>query len=250
VELRTVPEILEYLDARRALPFPSLRVIGDEKSLFNFYVLNDSSFHAYVGQADVRVTVAAQQERLQQQLQQKWESDRYSSLLEHVANELATQNPDYASGLSSEMLARFDTPGERKNYLKLQEVLADLRLRERAELGRAFHSVVQKCSTQVQGLAKRTARLDSRPNWIFVFVSSKGWERPFVLEVGIMLVTAALAYYQKKHCLFVIDLDGQSYEVGLRELIEQPTITDYALGEKFFGHRKVITTPLSFIPSA
>jgi hypothetical protein len=172
VELRTVPEILEYLDARRALPFPSLCVIGDEKSLFNFYVLNDSSFHACVGQADARVTVAAQQERLQQQLQQKWESDRYSSLLEHVANELATQNPDYASGLSSEMLARFDTPGERKNYLKLQEVLADLRLRERAELGRAFHSVVQKCSTQVQGLAKRTARLDSRPNWIFVFVSS------------------------------------------------------------------------------
>ena len=88
MELRTVPEILEYLDARRALPFPSLRVIGDEKSLFNFYVLNDSSFHACVGQADARVTVAAQQERLQQ----KWESDRYSSLLEHVANELATQN--------------------------------------------------------------------------------------------------------------------------------------------------------------
>src|SRR5882724_3995105 len=117
-ELRTVPEVLEYLEARRALPFPSLRVIGDEHSLFQFYVLNDGSFQGCVGQADARVAVAARPEQLQQRLQQKWESDRYSGILQHVANELATQNPDYASGLTSEMLARFDPPGQRTNYLK------------------------------------------------------------------------------------------------------------------------------------
>jgi hypothetical protein len=250
LELRTVPELLEYLEARRALPFPSLRIIGDEKSFFGFYVLNDSSFEGCVGQADARLVVAARQEHMQQRLRQKWESDRYSSILEHVANELATQNPDYASGLSPEMLACFDPPGQRTNYLKLEEVLANLRLRERAELGRAFYSVNQKLSMQAKGLAKRTVRLDSKPDWVFLFISSKGWERPRVLEAGRMLMTAAMAYYQKTHCFMVVDLDSQSYEVGLRELRGQPTITDYALGEKFFGHLQVTRRPLEFIPGS
>jgi hypothetical protein len=197
LELRTVPEVLEYLEARRALPFPCLRSIGDERSLFEFYALNDGSFQGCAGQADAHVTVAARQTHLPQRLQQKWESDRYSRILEHVANELATQNPDYASGLSPEMLARFDPPGQRTNYLKLQEVLADLRLRERAELGRAFHSVHQTLSMQAKGLAKRTVRLDSRPDWVFLFLSTKGLERPFALEAGSLLMTAAMAYYQK-----------------------------------------------------
>lgn len=240
LQLRTVPEVLEYLEARRALPFPSLRTIGDEKSFFGFYVLNDGSFQGCAGQADARVAVAARQEPLQQRLQQKWESDRYSSILEHVANELATQNPDYASGLSPEMLACFDPPGQRTNYLKLQEVLADL--------GRAFYSVNQKLSTQVQGLAKRTMRLDSRPDWVFLFLSSRGLERPFVLEAGSLVMTTAMAYHQKTRCLLVIDLDGQSYAVALRELRGQPTITDYALGEKYFGHLQVTTIPIEFIP--
>jgi hypothetical protein len=48
----------------------------------------------------------------------------------------------------------------------------------------------------------------------------------------------------------VVDLDSQSYEVGLRELWGQPTITDYALGEKFFGHLQVTTSPLEFIPGS
>jgi hypothetical protein len=247
-ELRTVPEVLEYLEARRALPFPCLRSIGVERSLFEFYVLNDGSFQGCAGQADARVTVAARQKHLQQRLRQKWESDRYSRILEHVADELATQNPDYASGLSPEMLARFDPPGQRTKYLKLQEVLADLRLRERAELGRTFYSVHQTLSMQAKGLAKRTVGLDSRPDWVFLFISSKGWERPCVLKAGSMLMTAAMAYYQKTHCLMVVDLDSQSYEVGLRELSGEPTITDYALGEKFFGHLQVTTSPLEFIP--
>ena len=76
-------------------------------------------------------------------------------------------------------------------------MLADLRLRERTELGRAFYSVNQKLSMQVRGLAKRTVRLDSRPDWVFLFLSSKCLERPFVLEAGSLLMTAAMAYYQQ-----------------------------------------------------
>jgi hypothetical protein len=250
VELRTVPEVLENLEARRGLPFPSLRVIGDEKALFQFYSLNDGSFQGCVGQADARVAVAARQERLQQRLKQKFESDRYGSLLEHVADALATRNPDNTSGLSPEMLARFDPPGHRDNYLKMQEVLADLRLRERAELGRAFYGAVKRLSTQTHGLHSTAVWLDSKPDWVFVFASAKGWKRHQVLEAGIQLMRAAIAYYAKTCCLLVIDRDGQSYEVGMEERGGQPTITDYVIGERLFGHRQVSTIPLEFIPGS
>ena len=43
VELRTAPEVLAYLDARHGLPYTDLRIIGDERALFEFYLLNGGS---------------------------------------------------------------------------------------------------------------------------------------------------------------------------------------------------------------
>jgi hypothetical protein len=57
VALRTTPELIEYLVARRSLPTAELRVIGDEKSLFEFYLLNDGSLHGCPSRAFARHTV-------------------------------------------------------------------------------------------------------------------------------------------------------------------------------------------------
>ena len=43
VELRTVPELIAYLDARRGLPIPDLPRIGNERPLFEFYLLGGAS---------------------------------------------------------------------------------------------------------------------------------------------------------------------------------------------------------------
>ena len=91
-------------------------------------------------------------------------------------------------------------------------------------------------------------RLDSKPNWVFIFASSKGCERQQLLEIGSLLMRGALASYEKTCCLLVIDRDGQSYEVAMREMRGQPTITDYEIGERIFGHLRVTTVPLEFIP--
>ena len=45
--------------------------------------------------------------------------------------------------LTAEVLALFDKEGERKTYLILQEILTDMRLIERASMGREFHNAVQ-----------------------------------------------------------------------------------------------------------
>src|SRR2546430_8631803 len=108
VQLRTVPEIVEYLDRRRALPVADLRTIGEERSLFAFYLLNEGSFAGCLGITDAKIAVAAQKNRFEERLRRKLESDRFSGLLEHVANELATRLPHYAAGLPPGLLAAFD----------------------------------------------------------------------------------------------------------------------------------------------
>jgi hypothetical protein len=54
--------------------------------------------------------------------------------MEYVADSLSQRDPNYSSGLSDDVVAMFDPDDNRKNYVVLQEVLTDLRLRERAEL--------------------------------------------------------------------------------------------------------------------
>jgi hypothetical protein len=62
-ELRTVPEIIAYLDARRSLSFTDPGVVGDERALFGLYLLNGGSLAGCVGKADAAVVVAARQGR-------------------------------------------------------------------------------------------------------------------------------------------------------------------------------------------
>src|SRR5437588_6176337 len=101
VQLRTVPEIVEYIDRRRALPVADLRTIAEERSLFAFYLLNEGSFAGCLGIADAKIAVAAQKNRFEERLRRKLESDRFSGLLEHIANELATRLDRKSTRLNS-----------------------------------------------------------------------------------------------------------------------------------------------------
>jgi hypothetical protein len=49
VELRTIPELIAYLDARRGLPIPDLRRIGSERPLFEYYLLENGSLQGCAG---------------------------------------------------------------------------------------------------------------------------------------------------------------------------------------------------------
>jgi hypothetical protein len=176
IELRTVPEIFEYLNARRSLLPGDLRVIGDERVLFSIYLLNSGSFPSPCTRADAAELVARNEIALAQRLAVKKESDRFSGLLENVAPELATRHPNYASDLPSDLLSYFDDTATRRNYIEMQQVIASLRLIERAELGRAFQGVILDLRDKQQdGFTYLAAYLDAKPDWVFVFGSSKNW---------------------------------------------------------------------------
>jgi hypothetical protein len=104
VELRTAPEVLAYLAARRGLPYTDLRIIGDERALFEFYLLNGGSLEGCAGKADAAIAVAARSDELDRALKSKWEEDQYNGLREDVADRLATRRQDYAAGLTADAL--------------------------------------------------------------------------------------------------------------------------------------------------
>jgi hypothetical protein len=248
LQLRTLPECLDYLEARRSLPLSDLRTIGSEKPLFDFYLLNDGSFAGCLGTGDARIAVAGEQKKLTKNLEIKAESDRYSGILEHVANELSTRHSDWEIGLSPETLSLFDPSDKRQNYLKIQRVLANLRLRERAELGRAFHETSVRVGAE--GFTFKSVRLDSRPDWIYIFGASRKINRGELLSRSMPgLMGAALAYYSKSKGIIIVDRDLVSYEVGMSRPEFEPTSEYLELGQQLFSHLRETQAYLSLVPN-
>jgi hypothetical protein len=119
-------------------------------------------------------------------------------------------------------------------------VIADLPLRERAALGKQFASVIQRSRGESRSYVQATARLDSRPDWIFVFGASQGWAHEEILRTMEPTMRGALAHYQKQRCLIIVDREGKGYEVAMTQPghIFTPCAEDVMYGnERFSGLR-------------
>lgn len=248
VQLRSVPELMDYLVARRSLPPGDLRLIGDEKTLFSFYLLNDGSFADCVGRSDARIAISTQPDRLRAALRRKLEADKYAYLLEHVADELASRNPKFSVGMPPELIAAYDPSDRRQNYREMQAALTDLRLRERAELGRAFQGAIEQAAEKTQGLRFRAARFDSMPDWVYVLGASKSIDRAELLSKIMVLMGGAMAFYDKPKCLVIVDRDNSGYEVALSRPGVRPTPAHMEAGRRLFGGLRITSSPLHFLP--
>ena len=178
-QLRTLPEVLEYLNARRKLPIACQRVIGDELPFYELYIMNGglaNSFAACLGHADARRATETHDDLLQEALGRSEEYKFYSSEIERIADALSTRDPNYADGLPPEAVALLDKDGERKNYLMLQEILTDMRLTERAMTGRQFHTVAESMRGKTEGFIFAAATAEGR-DLVFVFISSRGVDK-------------------------------------------------------------------------
>jgi hypothetical protein len=187
--------------------------------------------------------VKGKQARLREMIEAKSELDFYNSLLEHVADELATRLPEFEADVPASMLAHFDAPGSRNGYLKMQNILAGLRLGERAQLGRAFYDVIANLRNDSNGFTFRSARIESKPDLVFVFASSKGVDRAEALARLKVLVTGGMGFY-RQNCLVVLDRDSVGYELALGLLDSEPTAVEQKIGQEVFGHLKTTKLPI------
>ncbi|MGA3162385.1 MAG: hypothetical protein ABSC77_14350 [Terracidiphilus sp.] len=246
LQLRTIPELYAYLDARRTLPMPSLRLIGDERCLFEMYLLDNGSLAGYVGHADAKIVCASRNEEIEKVLRVKASHDQPAAYLEYVTDALATRHPDALSGLSPQFLAAFDPNESRASYLEMQEVLMDLRLRERAELGRALISIEEQMAGESERMKFRAMHIDNREE-IWILAASRGIERQTLLERMVRLTRGAMAFYQKPRAMYIADRDGVSYEVGLTIPGYEPSEIDAQLGREFFGHLRMTITEIGIV---
>jgi hypothetical protein len=249
VNLRTVPELAEYLAGRRSLPRADLRVIGDEKTLFHFYLLNGGSFAGCLGRVDARIAVAAQQQRVRELLERKAEADHHSFRLEYVADKFAAHHPNFTVALPQGISKDTYDPAElERDTLEIQEELADLRLRERSELGRAFDGAIRQLSGEKEGFRYMAARLDSKPEWVYIYGASKNVDPKEVQSRIMMLVRGAMAYYEKRRCLLLLDRDGRSVIASLSRPELTPTFADFEVGQRLFGRLRITSTPIELAP--
>ena len=212
--------------------------------MFELYLMNGGNLKGCTGYADARRAVETHPDLLEEALNRNAEYRFYSELMEYVADSLATRDPDYARELSDDMRALFDPDGKRKNYILLQEILTDLRLRERAELGRALYAVTDRISGQPQGISMQAAHFDGR-DWIFLFVASKKCDKATLFKIVQGLAGGALAHYQKSNCLVIVDRDGEHFDLALSRPGYQPTPEDAAIGDKHFGPLHMSTVDIS-----
>jgi hypothetical protein len=246
--LRSIPELTDYLSARRSLSAADLRQIGGEEALFSFYLLNEGSFVGCSGINDARLAVAADKERLNSALERKFEADQYAHLMEYVADELATRLPNYAEGVPDPLLRAYDPPDRRQNYLEVQAALSDLRLRERSELGRVFHGTIERLGEVDRGFTFRAVRFDSMPDWVYVVGAAKNIDRAELLSKIIELMGGAMAFYKKSKCLVMVDREGTGYELALSRPGVRPKPEHVEAGRRLFGNLRTTTIPLNFLP--
>ena len=169
------------------------------------------------------MSVAARRDELDRAVKMKKEHDRYSGSIEHMADQIGHPPRGLRRRPVRRALAAYGAPDKRGNYLKMQAVIANLGLRERSELGRAFDGVMQKPHWSRQEFTYAVMHMESRPDWVFVLGSCVGIAPSDLYEREHILMLAAMAFYRKTHCFRIIDREKLSYEVGLREQESPPS---------------------------
>lgn len=236
MELRTVPELYTYLKARRALPESALRRFGEEQALLEYFLLN-GTFDACRGHEHAADVLVERAEERHDVLNRMVDYRAGSAYLEYVINALATRSATCLDGLSAERAASFDPTESRSNYLLMQAVLSDLSLRERAELGENFQYVIAALADQAEGYVHNAVRLDSKPEWVFLFASSKGVAREEIFRRMETSMRGAMAFYGKQRGMVVVDRDGEGYEVAVTrpDLAYVPTAAEVQYGRQAFS---------------
>ena len=170
-------------------------------------------------------------------------------MIERVTDCLSERNPDYRNGLALEDTKHFDPCDERKGYLRLQNELCDLGLAERSTLGRRFADAVGKAERASKpAMTFCAAHLDSKPDFVYVFISGRGEPRSVLIEGASQLLQAAMAFYNKRRGMFIVDRDSISFEVRFQE-VTQHSIAAFHWGEIVFGNLHIDHVPASLVPS-
>ena len=245
VELRTINDLIRYLKARSTLGPELQRTVGTEKLFFEFYVLHGGSpldiesFHEIVEENREHRSEVSRLTKM------RAVANLQARSIEQLSDRLSTRLESYEDGLHEEFARRFDPDSSRRNYLLIQDELCDLVLDERRRLGSRLDAAVTKvkedCSST--SMVYQVTHLDSKPDFLYVFASTKGLSRNEVIKRCHALLQGALDYYAKTRGLAVnYTQDRDGYETVMIKSFKETPESRW-LGKEFFSNLKMSDFP-------
>ena len=144
------------------------------------------------------------------------------------------------------MTRLFDPASKRSNYLMIQDELCDLVLDERRKLGASLSGVVEQVKEDDSNasMVHQVAHLDSKPDFLYIFSSSKGLSRNEVIKRCCELLQGGLAYYGKTRGLAVnYTQDIENYETVMIDSFKE-TPQSMRLGKECFSNLKMSDIPI------
>jgi len=235
-ELRTFTDLKNYLESKSSLSVKTRNYIGYELKFFQHYISHSQSFGNITSINDLTVV----RSKWIEFIDWKKENEANMELTENVINSLTERLPNYRSGLRKDTLQAFDPDNARDNYMLMQQEICELNLNERVQFGAQFNNIIEKNKNESND--KNTAYgiilPDSKPNFGYVFTSSKGITRQEIIDRGMKLLTSAIAYFDLNSCIAVNDRDSQNFEIQY-VLNYEPNDNDKNNGDNFWSHLKL-----------
>ena len=246
VELRTINDLSQYLTARRSICVELQRTIGIEQIAMEFYHLHEGSPPAVEKMRDVIEITNEQEAEIRELVNGKKTADRQARIIEQLSNNLSERMEQHGEGLDEGIANLFDPSAKRSNYLLMQDELCDLVLDERRKLGASMTGAINRviADDSEKSICFQAAHLDSKPDFLYILSSSRGYERNELLEQCLELIQGGLAYYGKSRGLLVNYMqDRDGFEVVLINCL-QKSESFVQLGEKYFGHLRMFEIPI------
>ncbi len=245
-ELRTINDLIRYLDMRCSICPELQRTVGIEKTVLEFYVLYGGSPRKVDTLQDMLEEIDERKAEIEDLIRRKKRADIPVKLIEQVSDALSERPENYAEGLDEELVRLFDPVSDRSNYLLMQDELCDLVLDERRKLGARLSWVIEKVreDDREKSMTCQTSYLDSKPDFLYVFSSSKGIPRNEVIRECLALRSAGLSYYRKKRGMQMhYAQERLGYEISLDPSFKE-TPESIRMGREFFSKLRMFDIPV------
>jgi hypothetical protein len=238
-QLRSFKDVERYLTGRRTLGHDVRRSIGGEQIVLEHYLLHGGTFAEWPGYEEARRIAHADRQARNDLFREKQQHrDVPASFVEYIADALAERLPNYTDGLDAATIALFDADESRHRYLLLQEVLADLSLVGRRQLGTALLETFGPPDVEKPPCVYRALHVDELPAFVFVALSTAGIPRQEVINRAFILLRGALTHYGWRDGMVIVDRDGDGFEVAvIRDFV--PAEADAATAQERFAHLRV-----------
>lgn len=246
IELRTINDLILYLEARCSICPRLQRTVGIEKHIFEFYVLHGGSPREVDSLQDIIEETGEYKTEAKSLIGKRKTANLQAESIEQLSDRLSTRLESSEDGLDEELTRLFDPASKRSNYLLIQDELCDLVLDERRKLGASLSGAVEKVKEDDsnESMVYQAAHLDSKPDFLYVFSSSKGFSRNEVIKRCCELLRGGLAYYGKTRGLAVNYTQGlDGYETVMIDSFKE-TPESMWLGKECFSNLKMSDIPI------